>query len=83
MARGIRLEMNYEEMIRIMKSAPVMNELLRRAHRVQAAAGRGHMVTSRAGTTRARVSVITASEGARQREATDRTLTRALDAARG
>lgn len=83
MARGVRLEMNYEGMIQIMKSAPVMNELLRRANLVQAAAGPGHMVTSRVGATRARVSVITASEGARRREAADRSLTRALDAARG
>lgn len=83
MARGIRLEMNYKTMADIMKSSPVMNELMRRGRLVQAAAGRGHMLTSRTGRTRARVSVITASQGAREREATDRSLTRALDAARG
>lgn len=83
MARGIRLEMNIPAMIKIMQSPAVMNELTRRANQVQAAAGPGHMVTSRIGRTRARVSVITATDRARRAEAQDRALTRALDAARG
>jgi hypothetical protein len=83
MATKIKLEMNIPAMIRVMQSPGVMAELTSRANRVRAAAGPGHMVTSRVGRTRARVSVITASGDAMRREATERSLTRALNAARG
>lgn len=83
MPARIRLEMNREEMVRIMQSPGVQNELMARGRRAAAAAGWGHMVTVRVGKTRARVSVITATDAARRREATSRSLTRALDAARG
>lgn len=83
MAQSIRLEMNYAEMRRIMKSPGVMADLMRRGNAVRAAAGSGFMVSSRIGSTRARVSVITANDRGRRAEAENRTLTRALDAARG
>lgn len=83
MAAGVKLVMNYAGMKAIMKSPGVLADLMRRGNAVRAAAGHGHMVTSRIGQTRARVSVITGTEGARRREAETRNLTRALDAARG
>lgn len=83
MATKIRLDMNHAGMVAAMQSAGVQNDLMVRARRIAAAAGHGHMVTGRTGRTRARVSVITATEGARRREATDRALTRALNAGRG
>lgn len=91
MAARIRIEMNYPEMIRIMQSPAVAARLLTMGNAVasaaRAAAGRDssprYMVTSRTGRTRARVSVITSNDDARRDEAISRSLTRALDAARG
>ena len=83
MAQSIRVEINFEGATQLMKSPEVMADLEARAQRIAAAAGSGHMVTAYAGKTRARVSVITASDTARRRESTDRNLTRAIDAARG
>jgi hypothetical protein len=83
MAKVISIQMNYKGMKQIMKSAPVLADLLRRGRAVQAAAGSGFMVTHRIGSSRARVSVITSNDRGRRAEATNRSLTRALDAARG
>ena len=84
MAQSIRVEMNSRGAVAIMKSPAVMADLLRRGNAIRnAAGGQGFMVTSRVGSTRARVSVITSTDRGRRAEAQDRTLTRALDAARG
>lgn len=83
MATSIRVEMNRAGAIALLQSPAVAADLMARGQRVAAAAGPGHMVTSRVGRTRVRVSVITAAPSAKRGEAVDRSLTRALDAARG
>lgn len=83
MATSVRVEMNRAGAIDLLTSPGVMADLMRRGQAVNAAAGPGHMVTSRTGATRARVSVITTTDTARRKEALDRNLTRALNAARG
>ena len=82
MAGSIRVEMNRPGIIKALTDPGVRADLLRRGNASSAAAGPGHMVTARTGKTRVRVSVITATPSAKRREATDRSLTRALDAAR-
>lgn len=68
----------------LLKSPEVRADLLRRAHAIEAAAGNGsYDVTPSTTPSRARVSVGTADYAARKAEATDRALTRALDAGRG
>jgi hypothetical protein len=81
-AQKIRIEMNRAGIIAALQAPGVEADLMRRGHAVASAAGPGHMVTARRGRTRVRVSVITASPSAMRREAVDRSLTRALDAAR-
>lgn len=82
MAGSIRIEMNRAGIIAALQAPGVRADLMRRGLAVSSAAGPGHMVTARTGRTRVRVSVITATPSAMRREATDRALTRALDAAR-
>jgi len=67
----------------LLQSAPVQEDLQRRARAIAAAAGEGFEVgevklTGR----RARVQVFAATAEARQAEAVDRALTRAIDAGR-
>lgn len=66
----------------LLKSAKVQAELKARADRIAAAAGEGMEASVRVGRRRARASVITATEQARENEARHRSLTRALDAGR-
>lgn len=66
----------------ILKSAKVQAELKARADRIAAAAGEGMVATVQVGKNRARASVITATRKARENEARNRSLTRALDAGR-
>lgn len=66
----------------ILQSGAVQAELRARADRIAAAAGQGMEASLRVGRTRARASVITGSREAMLAEATDRSLTRALDAGR-
>lgn len=86
MAESIRIEMSRTGIIAALTAPGVEAELLRRGNASAAAAqangGGRYMVTARRGRTRVRVSVITANDTARRAEATDRALTRALDAAR-
>lgn len=85
MAQSIRIEMNRAGIIAALTAPGVEAELLRRGNASAAmarASGGRYMVTSRRGKTRVRVSVITVDNAARTAEATDRALTRALDAAR-
>lgn len=57
-------------------------DLERRAKNIADAAGDGHKVDSQIGSNRARAAVITETLDAMRREATDRTLTKAIDAGR-
>lgn len=66
----------------LLRSAEVAADLRSRAERVASAAGPGHVVDSDVGTNRARAAVIADSGDARRRQAVDRSLLRALDAAR-
>ncbi len=66
----------------VRKSPEVATDLRRRGEAIAAAAGEGHEVQSYTGRRRARVTVRTATNAAREREATARNLTAALDAGR-
>lgn len=66
----------------VLRSPEVLAELRRRAEMIAAAAGPGHEVDGQIGRGRARASVRTATFQAMEAQATDRTLTRALDAGR-
>lgn len=65
------------------KEPAVLKYLERKAERVAAVAGPGHVVDSGVGKNRARAVVITATYTAQKKEAADRNLTRAFNAARG
>jgi hypothetical protein len=67
----------------ILKSGEVLAFLKAKADRIAAAAGAGFESSSMIGPNRARASVITATAKARRAEATNRSLTRAIDAGRG
>lgn len=67
----------------LLRSDAVQAELRRRAQQVAAAAGPGHRVEVSAGRNRARAAVITDTPEARRAEATDRALTRAINAGKG
>lgn len=78
------LEINDAAFIAVLKSEEVQGDLLRRAQAIAAAAGDGKFdVTPSFTPTRARVSVGTGDDAARRSEATNRSLTSALDAGRG
>lgn len=81
----MRLKMNLRKanIGSVLKSAPVQADLKARANRIAAAAGEGMVASVQVGKTRARASVITATQKARENEARNRSLTRALDAGRG
>jgi tRNA A37 threonylcarbamoyltransferase TsaD len=83
MASKIRIDINSGGIQELLKSAPVRALLQAKADRIAAAAGPGMVASSRVGKTRARASVITDTFKAMRAEATDRALTRAIDAGRG
>ncbi len=66
----------------LLRSEGVLRDLERRARDVAAQAGPGHVVDSKIGRNRARVAVLAVTADARLAEATDRNLTRAINAAR-
>lgn len=79
-----RVEINDEAARELLKSAPIKADLKRRADRIAAAAGVGQWdVTESNSRSRARVSVGTGDYKAREAEATNRVLLRALEAGRG
>jgi hypothetical protein len=80
---SIRVEVNDAGIRALLKSPEVQAMLKAKADRIAAAAGPGMEATSWTGRTRARASVITATAKARRAEATNRSLTRAIDAGRG
>jgi hypothetical protein len=85
---NLRIVLNRKGVHALLTSEKVKSDLERRAHAVAAAAdaasGRGgdHAVESGVGKNRARASVYTDTFNAMHRESEQRTLTRAIDAAR-
>jgi hypothetical protein len=78
----VRVVLNRRNIRALLKSEAVRADLERRAENIAAAAGPGHIVDSQIGRNRARAAVITATAEAMRAEATDRNLTRAIDAGR-
>jgi hypothetical protein len=83
MATKVRLEFNYAAFDAVRKSPEVQADLRARAERIAATAGDGNEVNTQVGAHRARASVRTETYEARKAEATDKSLTKALDAGRG
>lgn len=79
----VRIELNRAGVRELLTSPAVRADLERRARAIAAAAGSGMEVDSEIGRNRARASVRTATNAAMRREATERALTRAIDAGRG
>ena len=79
---AVRVKLNSRTLDALLKDDAVQADLRSRAGRIAAAAGPGHEVSVVVGRTRARASVATATAESRRAEATDRTLTRAIDAGR-
>ena len=80
---SIRVDLNEAEIRAFLKSGDVQALLKAKADRIAAAGGPGMRASSWIGRTRARASVITETSAARKAEATNRSLTKALDAGRG
>lgn len=78
----VKIVLNRRGIRDLLRSREVRKDLERRGKAIAAAAGPGHRVESEVGPNRVRVAVITDTLDAMRSEATDRTLTRALDAAR-
>lgn len=78
---NFELDINEENIGRLLKEdvVPVLRAM---GESIAAAAGPGHEVETYIGRRRARVTVRTATDEARYAEATDRTLTSAVDAGR-
>ncbi len=81
MVRGLKL--NSRGMVDLLRSDGVHRDLRARAGRIAAVAGRGMAVDSEVSRTRARAWVWTDTFDAMTAEATDRRLTRSIDAGRG
>lgn len=77
-----RVKMNPKGVRAILQSPKILSDLKSRAGRMAAVAGPGMEVDSEIGPNRARASVRTNTAAARRREATDRALTRSIDAGR-
>lgn len=78
----VKVKLNSKGVRELLRSQEVLADLEERADRVAAAAGPGHRVEAEIGPNRARAAVITDTPEAMVAEATNRTLTRAVDAAR-
>ncbi len=81
MARDLKL--NSRGMVDLLRSDSVRRDLHSRAQRIAATAGQGMAVDSEVSRTRARAWVWTDTFDAMVAEATDRRLTRSIDAGRG
>jgi hypothetical protein len=79
---NVRIKLNPAGVRAILRSPKVLADLERRAQNVATAAGPGHHVEARLFRNRARAEVVTETDEAKVAEATERTLTRAFDAAR-
>lgn len=78
-----QIKMNASGARAILTSGAVQAFLKAKADRIAAAAGSGMVAHSNPGSSRARAAVVTSTKKAMRAEATDRALTRALDAGRG
>jgi hypothetical protein len=78
----VKIVLNRKGIRELLRSPEVLRDLERRAHNVAAAAGIGYAVDSEVGPNRARASVRTDTIDAMIDEATERRLTKALDAGR-
>ena len=81
----VRIELNREGVAQLLKSPEIQADIARRAQAIAAtAAGSGGTfeVRTKVGRSRAHATVITTDVEARKAEATDRALTRAIDAGR-
>lgn len=78
----LKIVLNRRGVRELLRSQEVRRDLERRAEAIANAAGPGHLVDSQVGKNRARASVRTDSIDAMIAEATNRNLTRALDAGR-
>lgn len=84
MAKTVKLNLIPGAVPKLLKSREVLSDLERRARQIANRAGGqpDYEVESMVGRTRARASVMTATPEAQYAEATQRTLTRAIDAGR-
>lgn len=82
MAKTAQVKLNSKAARELLRSTEVRRDLEARAKRIADAAGDGMEASSMIGRSRARASVITATPEAMVAEATDRELTRAIDAGR-
>jgi hypothetical protein len=80
---SIRVKLNKQGVRQLLTSAAAQADLDRRARRIAAAAGPGFEAESTPSPARAHATVVTGTTEARIAEATDRALTRAIDAGRG
>ena len=78
----VKIELNHAAVAKILKSPEVQVDLERRARSIATAAGPGHRVDSGVGRNRARAVVVTDTPEAMRAEATERRLTKSLDAGR-
>ena len=79
---AVRVVLNRKAVRDLLRSAEVKADLERRARSIAAAAGPGNEMESETGSNRARAAVVTETAEAMHAEATNRSLTRALDAGR-
>lgn len=82
MARPV-VKINRAAVRKLLKDQALLADLERRAAKIAAAAGPGFESDGRIGRTRARAMAYTTDAQSMRAEATDRALTRAIDAGRG
>jgi len=79
---SVKVKLNRRGVAELLRSTAVGQDLSERGRRIAAAAGDGFTVTRQVTKSRQRVSIITDTTESRIAEATDRVLTRSLDAGR-
>lgn len=78
----MRVKLNKASVRALLRSPEIQRDLKRRADAIAQAAGPGFEADLSVGRNRARATVRTATRAARRAEATNRTLSRAVDAGR-
>lgn len=81
MAR-VRVKLNHRGVRQLLRSPEMRDDLERRARNIANAAGEGFEADSQLGRTRARAMAYTTDAESMRAEASDRALTRAIDAGR-